>query len=183
MVAPPKATVVFSSTPEDAQLTINGKASSATSKRDAGTYSYEVSKAGYVAATGEFTVTAEQAAASQTVSLAVELQAKELTNITVAGAAAQYYVGDEQPALTVTAHYADGTSEEVTDFTTDWDSSAEATGKVITVTHHGKTATFTCDFVVKPGPTAALNGKADVNLKDGSYGFEEVDLEIGRAHV
>ena len=176
-MATPKATVVFSITPEDAQLTINGKASSATSKRDAGTYSYEVSKAGYVTATGKFTVTAEQAAASQTVSLAVELQAKELTSITVAGAAAQYYVGDEQPALTVTAHYADGTSEEVTDFTTDWDSSAEATGKVVTVTYNGKTATFTCDFVVKPGPTAALNGKADVNLKDGSYGFEEVDLD------
>ena len=177
VVATPKATVVFSITPEDAQLTINGKVSSATSKRDADTYSYEVSKAGYVAAAGEFTVTAEQAAASQTVSLVVELQAKELTSITVAGTAAQYYVGDEQPALTVTAHYADGTSEGVTDFTTDWDSSAEATGKVVTVTYNGKIATFTCDFVVKPGPAAALAGKADVNLKEGSYGFEEVELD------
>lgn len=177
VVASAKATVAFSLTPADAQLTINGKVSNAISKRDAGSYTYAVSKQGYATATGEFTVSEAQAAAGQTIAISVELQAKELDSITVSGNEAQYYVGDDQPDLTVTAHYTDGTSEEVKDFTTDWDSSAEATGKLVTVTYGGKTATFTCDFVVKQGPTSGIAGATEVNLKSGSYGFEEVQLD------
>ena len=172
----PKATIVFNLTPEDAQLTINGRSSGSTSKREAGSYTYAVSKQGYVPATGEFTVSEGQAAAAQTITLNVALREKELDSITVSGNDAQYYVGADQPELSVTAHYTDGSSEEVTGYTTDWDSSAEATGKLVTVTYGGKTATFTCDFVVKPGPTSGLAGKAEVNLKSGSYGFEEVQL-------
>ena len=173
----PKASIVFTLNPADAQLNFDGKASSTTVKRDAGTYSYTVSRQGYTSQTGSVPVTEAQASNQETIPVSVTLEAKTLESISVTGNAAQYYVGDAEPELTVTATYTDSTSEEVTGYTTDWDSSAEATGKTVTVTYGGKAASFTCSFVVKPGPTAELAGKADVNLQVGDYGFAEVQLD------
>ena len=180
VVTTPKATVTFTTTPADAQITVAGKAAKAQAKYAAGTYSYTVSKQGYTATTGEFTVTEAQAQAAENIAVTVELEAKTLSDIKLSGNAEQYYVGDAWPenSITVTALYTDGTSEAITGYTTDWDSSAEATGKTVTVTYGEKTASFTCNFVVKPGPTSGLAGKADVSLKPASetYGFEEVTL-------
>ena len=173
----PKASIVFTLNPADAQLSIDGKASATTVKRGAGTYSYTVSRQGYTSQTGSVPVTEAQASNQETIPVSVTLEAKTLESISVTGNAAQYYVGDAEPELTVTATYTDSTSEEVTGYTTDWDSSAEATGKTVTVTYGGKAASFTCSFVVKPGPTAELAGKADVNLQVGDYGFAEVQLD------
>ncbi len=173
-----KATVSFAVTPADAAIVFDGKElANGTARVVAGTYDYTVSAAGYTAQTSSVTVTTAQAEAGDTVPVTVDLQAKTLTNISVAGAPNEAFVGDAAPALTVTATYDDNSTETVVDFTTDWATQAASAGeKTITVTYGGLTATFACTFSVKAGPTAGLTGKADVNLKVGSYGWEEVQL-------
>ena len=171
-----RATVNFTVTPEDAVIKVNNKAVSGSSVQlKAGTHSYSVSKEGYKTVAGEITVTQEQADTEAVIDLD-PIVLPELTGITLSGYETEYQTGDELRGLIVTAQYSDDSEEEVTGYTTDFDSSQPAENKTVTVTYQGKTATFTVTITARGSVLDPLAGKMNVTLIDGSYGFAE-DME------
>ena len=73
----PKATVVFETDPESAEVSVNGtKSGDKTFVLEAGTYSYKVSKSGYKSEKDEFEISPEEAENFETITIEVELSKK-----------------------------------------------------------------------------------------------------------
>jgi len=90
----PKATVVFETDPESAEVTVNGKKSENNIfTLEAGTYSYKISKSGYKTEKNEFEVSPEDAENFEIITIEAELTKKSSGG---GGGGGSFYVKNEE---------------------------------------------------------------------------------------